>query len=106
VHDARTYVALAEKRNGPIPDAADYRYIWGDAIGISKFSQLRAVAASRQHCHKRRFLATEGSSLPDASGERRVVESGWDQLLHLSNNPSSTAFADYWRPRKCCSGRH
>jgi poly-gamma-glutamate capsule biosynthesis protein CapA/YwtB (metallophosphatase superfamily) len=34
VHDARTYVALAEKRNGPIPDAADYRYIWGDAIDI------------------------------------------------------------------------
>ena len=34
VHDARTYVALAEKRNGPIPDAADYRYIWGDALDI------------------------------------------------------------------------
>jgi poly-gamma-glutamate capsule biosynthesis protein CapA/YwtB (metallophosphatase superfamily) len=34
VRDARTYVALAEKRNGPIPDAADYRYIWGDALDI------------------------------------------------------------------------
>jgi poly-gamma-glutamate capsule biosynthesis protein CapA/YwtB (metallophosphatase superfamily) len=34
VRDARKYVALAEKRNGPIPDAADYRYVWGDALNI------------------------------------------------------------------------
>jgi poly-gamma-glutamate capsule biosynthesis protein CapA/YwtB (metallophosphatase superfamily) len=34
VRDARKYVALAEKRNGAIPDAADYRYIWGDALNI------------------------------------------------------------------------
>ena len=34
VHDARIYVALAEKRNGPIPDSADYRYLWGDALDI------------------------------------------------------------------------
>jgi poly-gamma-glutamate capsule biosynthesis protein CapA/YwtB (metallophosphatase superfamily) len=34
VHDARMYVALAEKRNGPIPDAANYRYLWGDALDI------------------------------------------------------------------------
>ena len=34
VRDARIYVALAEKRNGPIPDAADYRYLWGDALDI------------------------------------------------------------------------
>ena len=34
VRDARTYVSLAEKRNGPIPDPADYRYPWGDALKI------------------------------------------------------------------------
>ena len=34
VKDARMYVALAEKRNGPIPDAVDHRYIWGDALDI------------------------------------------------------------------------
>lgn len=34
VRDARTYIALAEKRNGPIPEAADYRYVWGDALDI------------------------------------------------------------------------
>jgi len=34
VHDARMYVALAEKLNGSIPDALSYRYIWGDALEI------------------------------------------------------------------------
>lgn len=32
VRDARDYVALAERQNGPIPDEADYRYVWGDAL--------------------------------------------------------------------------
>lgn len=34
VRDARTYISLAERRNGPIPDPADYRYPWGDALKI------------------------------------------------------------------------
>jgi poly-gamma-glutamate capsule biosynthesis protein CapA/YwtB (metallophosphatase superfamily) len=34
VRDARVYVALAEKRNGIIPNAVDYRYVWGDALEI------------------------------------------------------------------------
>ena len=34
VRDAREYVAIAEKRNGPIPEAVDYRYPWGDALEI------------------------------------------------------------------------
>ena len=34
VKDARMYVTLAEKRNGPIPDAVDHQYIWGDALDI------------------------------------------------------------------------
>ena len=34
VRDARTYVSLAEQWNGPIPDKADYRYPWGDALRI------------------------------------------------------------------------
>lgn len=32
VRDARDYVALAEKRNGPIARPADYAYVWGDAL--------------------------------------------------------------------------
>jgi poly-gamma-glutamate capsule biosynthesis protein CapA/YwtB (metallophosphatase superfamily) len=32
VHDAREYVALAEKANGPIPRSVSFDYVWGDAI--------------------------------------------------------------------------
>jgi poly-gamma-glutamate capsule biosynthesis protein CapA/YwtB (metallophosphatase superfamily) len=32
VHDARDYVALAEKANGPIPHPLSADYIWGDAL--------------------------------------------------------------------------
>ncbi len=34
VLDARTYVALAEEVNGPVPRRADFSYPWGDALGI------------------------------------------------------------------------
>lgn len=32
VKDARDYVALSEKANGPIPRSADFAYVWGDAL--------------------------------------------------------------------------
>lgn len=32
VHDAREYVRLAERANGPIPRPVDDAYIWGDAL--------------------------------------------------------------------------
>ena len=32
VHDARTYVGLAEEANGPIPRPVDGSYVWGDAL--------------------------------------------------------------------------
>jgi poly-gamma-glutamate capsule biosynthesis protein CapA/YwtB (metallophosphatase superfamily) len=32
VKSAATYVALAEKANGPIPKPVDFRYVWGDAL--------------------------------------------------------------------------
>ena len=34
VKDARDYVQLAEKRNGPIPQEVSYTYIWGDAMEV------------------------------------------------------------------------
>ncbi|MFF8607041.1 CapA family protein [Streptomyces sp. NPDC015346] len=33
VHDARSYVALAESAGGPIPHRVDYAYPWGVALG-------------------------------------------------------------------------
>jgi poly-gamma-glutamate capsule biosynthesis protein CapA/YwtB (metallophosphatase superfamily) len=32
IRDARAYVELAEKVNGPIPKPVDFSYIWGDAL--------------------------------------------------------------------------
>jgi poly-gamma-glutamate synthesis protein (capsule biosynthesis protein) len=32
ISDARTYVALAEEANGPIPQPVELSYIWGDAL--------------------------------------------------------------------------
>ena len=32
VKDARVYVRLAEKKNGPVPRPVPYEYIWGDAL--------------------------------------------------------------------------
>lgn len=32
VRDARQYVQLAERRNGPIPRPVDFAYVWGDAL--------------------------------------------------------------------------
>lgn len=34
VKDARRYVSLAERRNGPLPDAIDYSYVWGSALEV------------------------------------------------------------------------
>jgi poly-gamma-glutamate capsule biosynthesis protein CapA/YwtB (metallophosphatase superfamily) len=42
VKDARTYVALAEKRNGVIPRNVDHRYIWGAALEI--LEEIRPAA--------------------------------------------------------------
>src|SRR5206468_12123285 len=32
VHDAREYVKLAERINGPITQPVSFKYIWGDAL--------------------------------------------------------------------------
>ncbi len=36
VKDARGYVDIAEDANGSIPQPVDFRYIWGDALGVLK----------------------------------------------------------------------
>ena len=42
VRDARMYVALAEKQNGPLPKNVDHRYIWGEALEI--LDEIRPAA--------------------------------------------------------------
>ena len=34
VSDARTYIRLAEQRNGPIPTPIDYAWPWGESLAI------------------------------------------------------------------------
>lgn len=34
LHDARDYIALAERRNGPIPSPVTFEYVWGDALAV------------------------------------------------------------------------
>src|SRR5881275_1992172 len=41
VRDAREYVALAEKTNGPIPRPLSADYIWGDALRELERTDLR-----------------------------------------------------------------
>jgi poly-gamma-glutamate capsule biosynthesis protein CapA/YwtB (metallophosphatase superfamily) len=36
VKDARTYVRIAEERNGPLAAPVAYEYVWGDALGVLK----------------------------------------------------------------------
>ena len=45
VRDARRYVELAERANGPIPRPVDYDYIWGDALAeLARFQpDLRLI---------------------------------------------------------------
>jgi poly-gamma-glutamate capsule biosynthesis protein CapA/YwtB (metallophosphatase superfamily) len=39
VRDAREYVHLAEKTNGPIPHPPNFDYVWGDALQNSSKSR-------------------------------------------------------------------
>lgn len=43
VHDARDYVSLAERANGPIPRRVDAGYVWGDALDELRRADLRIV---------------------------------------------------------------
>ena len=44
MHDARDYVRLAERTNGPIPSAVTPHYIWGDALAeIDRFAPHATV---------------------------------------------------------------
>ncbi len=43
VRDARHYVTLAEEANGKIPRAADWNYIWGDALSAINQADTRII---------------------------------------------------------------
>ena len=47
VRDAREYVALAEKSNGPIPRPLSFDYIWGDALGELERAEVGCLTAAK-----------------------------------------------------------
>jgi poly-gamma-glutamate capsule biosynthesis protein CapA/YwtB (metallophosphatase superfamily) len=48
VRDAREYVALAEKANGPIPRPLSFDYIWGDALRELERAEVDLRFANRE----------------------------------------------------------
>ncbi len=43
MRDARGYVRLAERENGPIPAPVDFGYVWGDALSAFKRADVRII---------------------------------------------------------------
>lgn len=77
VRDARQYVEIAEKMNGPIPRPVDFFYIWGDAI-----EELERVAPDL------RLINLETSI---TKGEEYWRGKGINYRMHPKNVPAIAA---------------
>ncbi|MHC5022799.1 MAG: CapA family protein [Planctomycetota bacterium] len=77
VRDARRYVRLAERVNGPISQPVDYAYIWGDA--------LADLARARPHA---RIINLETAV---TTSNDRWVGKGINYRMHPGNIPCLTA---------------
>ena len=60
VRDARDYVALAEKANGPIPRPLGFDYIWGDAL-----EELEQASVDLRIVNLETAIASEETPWPD-----------------------------------------
>lgn len=60
IHDARDYVRLAERANGPIPRSVDAAYIWGDALDA-----LRQAGADVRVINLETSITTSEDAWPD-----------------------------------------
>ena len=87
--DARDYVLLAERKNGPIARPVDFSYVWGDALEeLRRFSpHARIVNLETSVTSQRRALAPEGDQLPDASAQRAVPDGGGDRCVRPREQP-------------------
>ena len=88
VRDARRYVAFAEKRNGPIPDAVDYRYLWGDALDILEEIQpaARIVNLETSVTTSADFWPRKGIHYRMHPGNVRLLSVAQIDCCVLSNN--------------------
>ncbi|WP_137991388.1 CapA family protein [Streptomyces vilmorinianum] len=83
VHDARSYVALAEAVNGPVPRRADFAYPWGVALDA-----LDAAAPDARVTNLETAVTTNGAFAPGKAVHYR---------MHPANLPSLAAV----RPDVC-----
>ncbi|MEU4765028.1 CapA family protein [Actinosynnema sp. NPDC023794] len=83
VRDARTYVALAERENGPIPHPVDFAWPWGDALHVLD-----------QESPDVRLINLETSVTGD--GERDVAK-----RLHYRMSPGNVPCLTAARPDAC-----
>jgi poly-gamma-glutamate capsule biosynthesis protein CapA/YwtB (metallophosphatase superfamily) len=77
VTDARDYVELAERKNGPIPRNVPYGYVWGDALG--EFAKARP---DLRIINLETSITTSPSAWPGK---------GINYRMHPSNTPLLTA---------------
>jgi poly-gamma-glutamate capsule biosynthesis protein CapA/YwtB (metallophosphatase superfamily) len=88
IHDARGYVALAEKKSGPIPRAVSLDYVWGDAL-----DELARVAPAARIINLETSITRSDDAQPWKQIHYRMhpanvgclVEAGVDVCV-LSNN--------------------
>ncbi|NOR40301.1 MAG: poly-gamma-glutamate biosynthesis protein [Gammaproteobacteria bacterium] len=78
VSDARDYVALAERQNGPVARPVDFAYIWGDAL-----EELQRRAPDVRIINLETAVTASDSYLPK----------GINYRMHPANVPCLTALA-------------
>ncbi len=83
VHDARTYVAMAEARSGVIPRPVPFSWPWGDAL-----SEVEEMAPAARVINLETSITTSDGAVPGKEVHYR---------MHPANVPCLTAF----RPDAC-----
>ena len=78
VRDARDYVALAERMNGPISRPVEITWPWGDALEVLDdcAPDARVVNLETSITTSDDFAPGQGCALPDASRQRVVPDRG------------------------------
>ncbi len=75
VHDARDYVALAERASGPIPRAVEPAYVWGDAL-----AELDRVAPDVRIINLETAVTSQETHWPDKTIHYRMHPANVDAL--------------------------
>jgi poly-gamma-glutamate capsule biosynthesis protein CapA/YwtB (metallophosphatase superfamily) len=83
VHDARTYVDLAVRTNGPIPQPVDWSWPWGDAVQLLTYAECDARIINLETS-----ITTSDDCVPD-------------KAVHYRMNPANAEAVTAIRPDVC-----